>query len=128
MPKSKLRVQITAYKGNYVIETLNPKSKDDVFYPVGGSRIGSVLIDTEKYLGISKEAMKLLQTLTKVGDDIGDVDSFQDDTGKYVFAWLGDLNSVRDTTAVGSRTFNAWAIPHVVIPNKVPEWAKKECK
>jgi hypothetical protein len=128
----KLRVQVTAYKGRYIIETLDPKEKKNVFYPVGGTRIGSVLCNTKKHLGISKEALKLLKELTNVRDDIGDVDSFETETmkgkktGEHVFAWLGDLNIIRDTTAVGSRTFNASALPHVVIPNKVPAWAKKQ--
>ena len=122
----KLRVQVTAYKDHIIIETLDPKEKKDVFYPINAGRIGCVLLDTAKHLGISRQGLELLKLLERVQDDIGDVDSFESAVKGHVFGWIGDPNCTKTLDMVGSRSYNPEAIPHTVIPNKVPAWAKKQ--
>lgn len=120
-----LKVKGTVYKGQLCIETVNPKEKDKDFIPAGGSKIGCVLINTEKKLGLSKEAVEFLRGVKIVGDDIGDVDTFTSDKGDGVFAWLGGMFSIKGDWAVGSRTHNIDAIKFETIPNDTPDAAKK---
>ena len=60
-----LKVKIVEYKGYILIETLKPE-KDDNFIPVTEpGKVGSVLKNTEKYLGISDEAWKIIKSFKR---------------------------------------------------------------
>ena len=65
MSKENIKVKVTSHEGFLVIETIKPK-EDKNFAPVGGSRIGSVLINTGKYLGMSHEAFTYENNYIKV--------------------------------------------------------------
>ena len=124
-----IKVKITTYQNVLIIHTIEPK-KDDNFIPAGNGKIGCVLIDTKKYLGISKEAFDLLKTIKRGGSAIGDVDSweFTDEKKRnpYVFGWLGGINSIKEPDRCeGSRTYYPEKIPHVKIENNVNIDVKK---
>lgn len=87
-----LKVKIVEYKGNIIIETLKPE-KDDNFLPVTEpGKVGSVLKNTEKYLGISNKAWKIIKSFRRSGDDIGEVMAWNSKDGNNgCFGWLGGL-------------------------------------
>jgi len=120
-----LKVKVTAH-GNYVIiEPLQFTEEKDVFYPVGGDRVGTVLIDTDKYLGMSEEAVKNLKKIEKSHDAIGDVQTWKSDNKGDCFSWIGGIHRILDvTTAEGDRD-GIIDIAHVTIPNDVPEKAMR---
>ncbi|MHA2279988.1 MAG: hypothetical protein ACXAC5_03805 [Promethearchaeota archaeon] len=120
-----LKVKVTLYKDHLCIETLRPKEKVESFIPAGDGRIGCVLHGTKGRLGISKEALEWLKKVPTSHDDIGDVDAWETDKGKYCFGWLGGVYSIKSQGVTGSRTYSAESIPHVEIPNDVPEGAKQ---
>lgn len=114
-----IRVKVTVYKNVLVIDAVKPKH-DKNFVPAGGSRIGCVLMDTAKHLGISAEAKEWISKNVKnCHDDIGDIDSWQlaDANKGYCFSWLGGIKSIKSVGIEGSRTFNIHALPHKTIPN-----------
>lgn len=126
-------VFVTAFHNHIIIDVPNPAKVEKVFYPVGAGRIGSVLIDTQKHLGVSEEALELMKKLHNCNDDVGDLDSWElisdeasgsKPTGVYCFAWLGLINGAKGLDSETSRTFNADTLPHQRIPNDVPKWAK----
>lgn len=121
MPK--LKVKIGVYKNVLVIDA-DPKPTD-FFVPAGGSKIGCVLMHTDKHLGISKEALEWLKKVPKSHDDIGDVDCFESVEG-WCFSWLGGVKSAKKLKGLtGSRTYSPEKLPHVTIENEVPDEAKK---
>lgn len=86
-----LKVKIVEYKGEIIIETLKPE-KDDNFIPATEpGKVGSVIINTEKYLGISDKAWKIIKGFKKSGDCIGEVDAWKTNDGKSCFGWLGAM-------------------------------------
>jgi len=120
---NELKVKVTAYKQNLIIETIDEK-EDKNFIPVGGSRMGCVLIETDKYLGMSEEAFKLLKTLKKSSDDIGDVTAWKVNDDRDCFGWIGGLKRIVNmTTAEGDRD-GIIDIKHVTIENDVPQEAQ----
>jgi hypothetical protein len=117
-----LKVKVTAHGDYVVIEPFQFEEEKDVFYPVGDGKIGTVLIDTEKYLGMSEEAVKILKKIKKSHDDIGDVETFKSVKGDC-FSWMGGIYGLFNvTTAEGDRN-GIIDIAHVTIPNDVPEKA-----
>ena len=127
------KVKVTAYKGQIVIEPIDPeKDVEKGWFPTGGSRIGCVLVPTGQRLAASEEALALLQTI-KVGHDaIGDVDWFRcskgpgQEDGDYAFAWFGPLfRIVNPKTAEAARAFKVYRDQCTIIPNDPPDAAKK---
>lgn len=85
-----LKVKIVEYNGDIIIETLKPE-KDDNFHPVTEpGKVGSVLINTGKFLGISEQAWKIIKGFKRSGDDIGEVMAWKSGKGDC-FGWLGPL-------------------------------------
>jgi len=117
-----IRVKVTAYEGNIIIETLKP-DEDDHFAPVGGTRFGSVLMDTKNILGMSKEAVELLKTIPRGTDCIGDVSTWKTTNGNCCFSWFGHLNrivSIKDCVSDRDGIIN---VEHVTIENEPPKEA-----
>lgn len=115
-----LKVKVTTYKQNIIIETIDEK-EDKNFVPAGGSRFGSVLIETDKFLGMSKEAVELLKTLKKSHDAIGDVTTWKTNDNRDCFGWIGGFKRIVNmTTAEGDRD-GIIDIKHVTIENDVPQ-------
>lgn len=121
-----VKVKVTAYEGIFlVIDASNAGAKSEEWYPSGDGRIGCVLLDTKKNLGVSEEALALLRTIRRSDDAIGDVDWFATDVpGKgpaHAFGWLGGPRKIVDPTIVtGSRHYHVPADAFVLIPNDVP--------
>ena len=122
-----LKVKVTAHENYIIIETLDEK-EDNNFVPVGGSRIGCVLIETDNYLGMSKEAVELLKTIKPSYDDIGDVSTWKTNDNKDCFAWIGGFKRLVDIdTAEGDKN-GIVDVKHITIENIVPEEAMKAMK
>ena len=119
-----LKVQITAHEQNLIIETLNEK-EDKNFIPVGPNRLGSVLIETDKFLGMSKEAADLLKTIKKSHDDIGDICVWKTNDNKDCFSWLGGFKKIIDVTIAEGDSSGIADIRYVTIKNIVPPEALK---
>jgi len=115
--------KVTCHNNVLVIEGPAPDFKHADWVPVGPGKIGCVLMDTAKHLGVSEEALKKVR---RSRDDIGDVDWFASHNNGHCFAWLGGLKAIFGEGAEGSRTY---AVPepggYVVIPNDVPEEARR---
>lgn len=119
MPEN-VKVEVTCHENFLVINTIDP-THDENFVPAGNGRIGCVLMDAEKHLGMSDEAFKLLKTM-KVGTDaIGDVATFESNKGQC-FSWLGHpqrLVDMSDEEICSSRE-GIIDLKYVPIENKVP--------
>lgn len=121
----KPKVRITAYKDHLVIETEAPHDKTDNFVPDGDGRIGCVLIGTQELLGVSDEALALLQKVKKGRDAIGDLMWWEADGGRCCFGWLGGPLCIKDMSdIVGDRDYAVRPGHYVTIPNDVPDGAK----
>ena len=121
-----LKVKLTAYKGQLIIETQNTENTDPDFVPAGEGRFGCVLSNSKKKLGISKEAMGLLKEIKRGNDGLGDVDAFESGNGNVVFGWIGGQLTITDPKeAVGSREYDTNLLEKnsVRIENEVPEGA-----
>lgn len=128
-----MRVAVGEYRGYIVVEALKPEEKADVFYPAGGSRIGCVLLDTRKHLGISKRAYALMTQVRRGHDDLGDLDAFETRdkrtnklTGKWCFAWIGPvINCINSAEAETARDCDMYRLPHNTIRNYVRSEVKR---
>lgn len=118
-----LKVKVTAYKQNLIIETIDEK-EDKNFVPVGGTRFGCVLIETKKYLGMSKEAVTLLKTIKKSHDAIGDVTTWKTHDNKDCFGWIGGLKKIVNMEKAEGDREGIIDIKHVTIENDVPSEAQ----
>lgn len=123
-----MKVKLFAYKDILIIETQDLDKEHPDFVPYGenkdgGFNIGCVLLNTEKNLGASKEAIKWLKDVKKSNDCIGDIDCFKQNDGVYVFGWLGGLYAVKQKKAEGSRSYTS-DFPYIEIENTIPEGAK----
>jgi hypothetical protein len=119
-----LKVRVTAHKDWIIIEPLQFDEQKDVFYPVGNGRVGSVLIGTKEYLGMSEEAVKNLKKVKKSHDDIGEVQTFKSVKGDC-FSWMGGIRGLFNVTTAEGDKDGIIDIDHVTIPNDVPEKAMK---
>lgn len=117
-----LKVKVTAHENYLIIETLD-KKEDKNFIPVGGTRIGCVLIETDKYLGMSKEAKTLLKTMKKSYDDIGDISTWTTNDNKDCFSWLGGIKRLVDMNTAEGDNQGIIDIKHITIENIVPQEA-----
>lgn len=113
-----MKVKVTEYRNLIVIETLKPEADKD-FVPVGPGKVGSVLINTRKHLGISKKALALMKRLDVSSDDIGEIDAWKAGD-RDCFSWMGPLSRVVGLNADLAR--GGWAnIAHIDIPNETSE-------
>lgn len=97
--KESLKVRVTAYKENIIIETIDSNEYDTDFIPNQMGNIGCQLSNTKR-LGISKEALTLLKQIKVGRDAIGD---FMWD--KNTFSWIGSPISIKSLKSVGDRDF-----------------------
>ena len=118
-----LKVKVTAYKQNLIIETIDEK-EDENFFPVGGTRIGCTLIETDNLLGMSDEAVELLKTLKKSHDDIGDICAWKTDDNKNCFGWIGGFKKIVNIETAEGDNSGIADIKHVTIENDVPQEAQ----
>lgn len=110
--KTKKITRVFCHKGIIGIES-DFKSDGLINNPSKPGQLGFVM-DASK-IEISKEALKLLKTISKSGDDIGDIDVFKTNDGKIIFGWLGGPLALKDPTEIsGSNTYNADLLDKVV--------------
>jgi hypothetical protein len=121
---SDVLVKVTAYKDHLVLTAVmkHPDRKTPEWVPFGEGNIGCVLIDSKKNLGVSKEALELLKKIPPGRDDIGDVDWWKCNDGKYAFSWLGSTHSVKHIKVnhelTGSRNYKVHEGQFQDIPNE----------
>ena len=124
---SGLKVEVVVYKGLLVVIPKEPEKnvgKSHGWIPAGQTRLGSVLCDTNKYLGVSRQAFDLMKKI-KVGRDcVGDIDWFWCEDGTYAFSWWGPIYRViNPETAIAARGFKVTNLllgTCTLIPNDVP--------
>ena len=129
-----MKVRILAYKGKIIIIPVEPEKDVDVtkveggyWWPTGGSKMGCVVGDTKKHLGVSKEALELMRDIEVGPDDVGDISWWWCADKTCGFSWWGPIYRIIDPdTAVSARGFAISNNPHVFdgqyieIPNDVP--------
>lgn len=116
--------KVTAYKGNIVIESVALNYVHPKWVPAEGGRIGCIVGDAENHLGVSEEALALLQKVKKGRVAIGDLMWFTANDGLSYFGWLG--GSCFLVNAAAAEADRDYAVgKYVVIPNDVPEGARK---
>jgi hypothetical protein len=126
-----MKVQVVAYKGSIVFVPSNPTEgigKTEGWYPTGDGRLGCVVTDTKKQLGVSEEAFALMKDIKRNHDAVGDISWWECDDGTYAFAWWGSIHRVLNPdSAEGDRDFRVTPSLRsacTIIPNEVPEAAK----
>ncbi|MFA5489963.1 MAG: hypothetical protein WC284_12200 [Candidimonas sp.] len=122
-----MHAKIVAYKGLILCELLTHHDVDDeVATSIGNpDRFGQVIMNSAKNVGISAEALALLQTLKKGTGSLGDIDWFRAEDGDGVFGWIGAVRAIFDPkNCETSRDYRS-DLGHVVIPNDVPDQAKE---
>ncbi len=119
-----MHAKITAYKGILVCELIATASiPDEVVTTIDTpGTIGQVIMNTEKNLGVSPEALALMKTVKIGRGGVGDIDWFSSVKGD-AFSWFGDPYTIKPPAAIeAARGFRI--LKHVVIANEVPEEAK----
>lgn len=112
-----LKVKVVERRGYLVIKTLLPAG-DDNFVPYGGSKIGCVLIETDKFLGMSQEAVDLIKDLGSSGDALGDLQLWMSNKGGC-FGWLGPPDRLINPAWAELDRNGPVDIPHFRISNEV---------
>lgn len=84
-----VKVKVTEYRGLLVIEAMEPEKPEPGWAPIEPGKIGCVLQGTGRKLGVSKEALALLDTVRKCEDDLGSIDWFECRDGTHAFSWIG---------------------------------------
>ncbi len=121
-----MKVKVVAYKNHLVMIPQEPeKGIGKGWYPTGSEdRLGCVLTDSKKNLGISKQALQIMQQVKRNQDAVGDLGWWRCDNGKYAFSWWGALYRIIDLKAEGARDFQVHSDQCTVIRNTVPKAAK----
>lgn len=91
-------VKIYLEEGNVVFEALSTKVVKGKLYPTGGDRLGTVCINSDKHVGVTKEALeplkKLLLATHKNCDCMGDIDMWKTTDNKTCFSWIGPIKRI----------------------------------
>ncbi|MCA9231758.1 MAG: hypothetical protein KDA57_13995 [Planctomycetales bacterium] len=130
MSVENLHARVTEYRKHLVLEILAEKSvydqvrtsKDDI------GVIGQIVIGSKEFVGISPEAYALLETVKPGRDNMGDLDWFKVDDGRYCFAWFGSPYRVVDPHHPDFEAAANFAVhpgEFVSVPNDVPDEAKE---
>lgn len=111
-------VEVFAHKG-LIICAPSRAEENPVWYPTSNDgRMGCVLGNSKRYLKISQEALKLLQTITIGRDAIGDIDWWKCDDVRYAFSWFGGIfRVINPKDATTARDFRTYPDQCTVIPN-----------
>lgn len=125
MSHPEVYAKIVAHGGFLIFEMIATKSvANEVVTSVDVTHSPvQLVLDSAKYLGISREALGLLATIKPFGGKpLGDLQSFiNDENGQHVFGWPGTPNMIiRPSDIQGHKYFIANP-PHITIENVVPE-------
>ena len=117
-----LLAKVTAHRGILILEGF--EGNDPHWLPDGGSRIGCVVLDTKNHLGVSEEALQILDKIERGDDDLGDVDWWACDDGTKAFGWIGPRQRLLSPDhASVSRNHKVFRDDCTVIPNDSPQEA-----
>jgi hypothetical protein len=129
-----IKVRVVAYKGRIVIVPKDP-AKDitnkgpRMWWPTGGPNgniLGCVLGNSQTMLGLSKEAIELMERVRRNHDAVGDLGWWKCNDGTYAFSWWGSIHRiVNPDTSEGDRDFRIHEGQYIKIVNQVPAAAKK---
>lgn len=119
-----MHAEITPYKGRIIFNLKVKNSiKNEVLTKLDHTTpLSHIIINTKKNLGISKEALALLQKVAKTNKNLGDLDWSKSHNGLDSFLWVGsaqDIKAPHDVLA--AKTYKI--MTHVTIDNNVPEGA-----
>ena len=122
------KVQVVAFKDKLVFVPFEPEKDITLeWWPTGGlygDRLGCVLGDSERMLGVSNEALRLMKKIPRNNDSIGDIDWWLCDDGKYAFSWFGSIHRVIHTNnAQAPQNFVVKPDRCRIISNELPEEA-----
>jgi hypothetical protein len=122
-----MHAEITAYRGRLIITLLADhsipgeviSSQDNPRFP------GQVIYDTARYLGVSKEALRLLRTLPTCSEEASDLNWFQINDDKPMFFWRGGRYAIFSPEyCCVAKDFKIRE--HILIPNRVPAGARAQ--
>lgn len=122
-----MHAEITAYRGRIIITLLVDhsipgqviSSNDDPSFP------GQMICGTGQHLGISEEALRLLQELPPGSEEVGDLNWFVNDAAVPMFFWRGGRYAIFSPDyCCAAKHFKIRS--HVRIPNGVPEGARAQ--
>lgn len=103
---SEIYVTVRLVDNKLELATTRLETVEGILYPAGGQRLGVVLMNSGKHLGVEKRAVPILKQLFVEagcdGDGFGDV-SWDD---KFTFGWLGP-NKIRWNPATFKRADRA---------------------
>jgi hypothetical protein len=117
--KRVILAKVTEYRGFVVIDAVGEEVEHPCWVPCDVGRVGCMVHQTRQHLGISPEALALLQLIERSYHGIGSVSAYGDS-----FGWIGGHQRlVNPHKADIDRYFEL--PPHVVITNEAPEWARK---
>lgn len=122
--ENELKVKVLAYNGKLLFVPNKPyEDIEKGWTPVDDKGIiGSSIIDSEKNVGISKEALEIMETIKSGGDAIGDIDWYKANDGTYIFSWLCALYRIIDPkNSVSARGFRVYKDECVIIDNDITE-------
>lgn len=103
-------------------------SGDLLWVPTSPDSGGCVVGPTETQLGVSEEALALMEDIERNHDAIGDISWWELDDGTHAFSWWGPIYRIIDPdNAEADREFRL--TPSIIksctiIPNDVPDEAK----
>lgn len=120
-----IHARVTTYKGKIICELVTQKSiKNEILTSIDhGMKLGQVVFNTSKHLGISKEALSLLKLLKPGKQALGKLSWFSHN-GTNHFGWLGEPYSIFDVSTLEvSKEYQI--LNHQEIINDVPPGAKK---
>lgn len=115
-----MKAKVTEYKGKLVCELLVDHSD------AAPGSFGQIIFDTANQLGISKEAVKVLETIKAGRDAIGAVDWFESGEG-LVFGWIGGPKAVvdpADPECLAARGYKVFPGKYLDVPNDSAQGAK----
>ncbi|MDU8350789.1 hypothetical protein RYA05_02655 [Pseudomonas syringae pv. actinidiae] len=127
MSQPELHAKVVAHNGFLIFEMLSQKSiPDEVVTSVDVPHSPMQLVlDSAKYLGVSREALQLLFIVKPFGGKpLGDLQSFiNDQNGQHVFGWPGTTNMIIRPADIQGHKYFISTPPHIAIENDVPEEA-----
>ena len=98
MSDHEIYVTVRLVAGELELATTTNDVVAGILYPAGGGRIGALVMDSKKHLGIEEQAIPVLQELFEKagcdGDGFGDINWSKAGDGRCIFGWLGP-NTVR---------------------------------
>jgi len=127
-PERDLKVRVVAYEGQIVICPIDyDQGINDAWWPTGGGKMGCVVGDSKQMLGVSKEAIELMHSVTLNRDAIGDLGWWRCDDGTYAFSWFGAIFRMVDpNSSEAARDFRVHDGQYIEIENTLPDDVKAQ--